>query len=150
MPCCFRVFGMLIKELCFAGTKSGFMKGIIYVCLGLLWWISGICLNSKVSMYTFDLGHYCLFILSEVCGSCLFIWLCQFVDKKTAYFRDIGQNKIFIICTHYICLTIFKKIASIADINYTWIYSVEVIIFTFVLVSCYRVACKFLINMCQY
>lgn len=128
-------------------TKDIFLKGrgntLWYIVILFLWLISGVWLNDKVSMYGFELGYYWLFVLSGICGSTLFIWICQAIDKRVIWFRSVGQNTIFIICTHYICVSIFKKITTILGLNYTWIYSILAVMFTILLVPCYMFVCKF-------
>lgn len=139
----FLTIGMVTKDIFLKGRKNG-AAGIFWcIVMLLLWFISGIWLNDKISMYGFELGHYWLFALSGICGSFLFIWICQFIDKKVIYLRYVGQNTIFIICTHYICVSVFKKITTVLDLNYTWTYSILAIIFTLILVPCYMLICRF-------
>ena len=137
------VFGMLTKDVCFCKVNDR-LKVVYSFFVFPVWCISGIWLNCKVSMYSFELGNYWLFILSGICGSFLFIVFCQRVDKRTARFRRNSENTIFIIGTHYICVTIFVKVTGYVGIHYTWMYSVGAIIYALVLVYCYmKFVCRF-------
>ena len=140
----FLTIGMMMKDIFLIKGKMDSVNKYCYIVILLLWTISGIGLNGKISMYTFELGHYWLFILSGICGSVLFIWNCQFVDKKVTWFRNVGKNTIFVICTHYICVSLFKKITTILNLNYTCIYSILAVIFTLILVPCYMLVCRFI------
>lgn len=116
---------------------------LFYVVVLVLWILSGVCFNTKVSMYDFALGKYWLFILSGISGSIVFVLLCRRVDKLFVVFRRLGNNTIFIVGTHYIFVTAFKVITGIVGIQYTRLYGIMAVIFTGVLICCYIPVCDF-------
>ena len=140
----FLTIGMVTKDFFLTKGKNELVNKPWYIVILFLWVISGICLNDKISMYAFELGYYWLFVLSGICGTVLFIWNGQFVDRKVTWFRNVGQNTIFVICTHYFCVSAFKKIATILNLNYTWIYSILAVVFTLILVPCYMHVCRYI------
>ena len=142
----FMIAGMCMKDVylrCWMVKRS--QRIVFCVITFLAWILLGIVFNMKVSMYAFELGSYWCFVLSGICGSVFFIMLCNKIDEKVSIFRSWAQNTIFIICTHYFFVSVFKKITSCIDIQYTWLYDVSAIIFAAVLIYCYLPVCE-LIN----
>lgn len=142
----FMIAGLCIKEiyLRYQPIKVSWYIGLFYSIVLLLWITSGICFNSTVSMYAFELGKYWNFVLSGICGSLIFILLSYKINKSFSCFRWWAPNTIFIVCTHYFFVRVFWKITAIIGIQNTWVCDVMVIVFAVVLMCCYMPICKFI------
>lgn len=141
----FVIFGTLIKEKYFQDSFAWrkFERIFFYILVCIIWIMTGLIWNDKVSMYDFRMGRYWMFIFSGISGSLLCIKGCICIDRKTSIFRFWGQNTVFIICTHYILTKLFKEITFILHIQRTYFYDVMAIIYTITLLCCYIPVCKF-------
>ena len=112
------------------------------VCL-LIWYITGIRLNGDISLYGMTLGNYWLYFCAALTGTSCFLFLCRIIDRKTTILREWGKNSIFIICSHYFFIEIFKTIAGVAGIEYTWVYDIFGFLFAVGLMFLYQPICRF-------
>lgn len=139
----FLSFGMVVRSR--IKEKRHMVLGEKFA-LFILWFMSGIVLNTKVSMYRFDFGNYWQFVLSGISGSLLFVDLCRFVDKRSNYFRQWGCNTIFVVGTHYMLVSLFDGISGKINIQNTWIYNIIAIFYAIGIIIVYQPLCTFINN----
>ena len=136
----FYSFGCVVKEYVLPDKKQ---PPAITIILSVIWILSGMVFNTKVSMYGFELGYYWFFVMSGITGSLLFIEVCKLIDLKTSYFRTWSVNTIFIISTHYILVSAFHVVARKIGLTGTWTYNFFLIIYAVAMLLIYQPVCNF-------
>ncbi len=136
----FYMFGYYFKDaLTKEPTRNEWLMTLVYAAV---WVISGLVLNSKVTMYEMKLGYYWLFILSGTTGSLVFIFLCKTLLRNLNVLAKVGNNTVFIMGTHVAFSFAFKKGMAILGYTGTWVYTIAAIIIAVGIVFCYLPVCK--------
>lgn len=137
----FYVIGNIFKE--FEKNLTRMMKCVIVISSGILWFCTGVVLNSKISMYSFDFGNYWYFILSAISGS--IVWFAiSYSLRNIIIFQKWGQNTILVVCTHYIGVFVCRRIANILQIEGTVYFDVLALIVSVVAMFIYMPVCDWI------
>lgn len=131
----FMGIGMLLRKL----KVEKYLK-ILGVVLLPIWIISGTFLNSKVSMYDMNLGNLGLFIISGISGSIVFFSLSNFFNNNMII-KQYAQWIIFIICSHYVLVTLFEWVSARLSIDNTYVFDVTSALFVVVSLIIYKYFC---------
>ncbi|MBR1890624.1 MAG: acyltransferase family protein [Clostridia bacterium] len=119
----FLIGGMIAKEVIDKIKTKMQIKWWHIVCLmivcGAIWYIFGVKLNQKVSIYYLKLRNYWYFLLSGMFGTMMICFFCRLVAPVLAFLRIVGQSSFFIVSTQYIPIFYFRKYAVEVGINKT-------------------------------
>lgn len=81
---------------------------VVYV---VIWFVVGVLLNGKVSMYGFSFDHFPFYLVGSLCGSLMFYWIAkQF--SNIGYIRSYSRYTVFIIVSHYLLVVVFMNLTS--------------------------------------
>lgn len=130
--------GVLMRKLDYERMMK--MVGVVGL---LIWIVSGVILNTKVSMYGMDLGNFWLFLLSGICGSWFFFSFCKLFEKCERV-RAYSEWTIFIVCTHYVLVGVFSKMASVFSIRGTYLFDISSAVFVLLALLAYKPICVFI------
>ena len=119
------------------------IKIVIYIVLTATWFIFGVILNKKVSMYFNEFGRYWQFVISGAAGSVVFMKISQLVDGKIHFFRQTGKNSLLIIGTHYVLTDWFRMIMEALSLSKTHVYDIVSLLFAILLIIIYVPISKF-------
>lgn len=135
----FYVIGSLMRDLHKAISKKYFPA--IISTSAVVWFVCGVILNDKVSLYYMDLGNYWLFIVSGITGSLFWFGICLIL-RKAAVFQKWGQNTMLVICTQYVGVSAVKYIASHIGILHTVYYDFLALAISFLAMFLYMPICS--------
>lgn len=135
----FFTIGILLKR-CLSERR---LLLIAAFCLIPIWIITGVFMQPQVAMYGMELGNFWLYIVSAISGSLVFFALCSLLQRGDAI-REYSRWTVFIICSHYILVTLFKSVSSIIGIGGTYIYDVASAVYVLVMLLLYRPVCRFI------
>ncbi|SFH46995.1 Fucose 4-O-acetylase [Lachnospiraceae bacterium NLAE-zl-G231] len=139
--------GTLIRDLS-VKIRHSYINVPLYITgvLGIVWFFTAI-LNGKISMYTVDLGNYVLFLMASVSGSLFFVQIIKTLTTKirhVAYFIRVGNNTVFIVCTHYVLVPIIRRIGDKLLLTGTWKFGLIIALIVPIIVACYLPICEWL------
>ena len=144
----FFIAGSLIRDFLKAGFK---IKKRYYVITAIisagLWILFGVFLNSYVSVYSFNLGKYGLFLISGLFGSVFFILASMLLSKiNFLYFINLwGKNSVFIMGTHFVAtigpVWLFRNYVTEIGFNTNFAISFVVPAFALALLLVYIPVC---------
>lgn len=134
----FFVCGMMLKRV----RYDRLWKTIGFVSLPV-WLITGVWLNTKVSMYLMHLGSFGLFVISGLAGSLFFFAFCRYFEKIN-FIRQYSKWTIFIVCSHYVLVTLFFIISSRLSITGTYTFDLISAIFMLLTLYMYKPICEYL------
>ena len=137
----FYMIGNIFKEV--EGKFTVRKKQIILIVSCLVWFYTGCILNSKVSMYGFELGNYWYFILSGISGSIVWFGV-SYLLRNVKTFQKWGQNTIFVVCTHYMGVAVVTKITDILKINGTIYFDLLALVLSFIAMFVYMPICDWI------
>lgn len=110
----------------------------------VLWLVFGIVLNDKVSLYAVNLGNYWSFIFSGIFGTLFF---CESIKILYVYLDKTNKQlflekypvsaSIFIVCSHYIPITVYRVLINKMGLLYSFMYYIVTPIFCVLLIVCY-------------
>ena len=137
----FLVLGILLRELIDVlknniKTMNIFLIIAFVVSVGL-WFLFGVVLNPKASIYYMTIGNYWHFCLSGLFGSAWYFIICYGISKLTKFFERVSKPTILILGTHYIFTRGFRRMATSYNFAYTWVYSVTAFIYTILIIALY-------------
>lgn len=137
------VLGLLFFSIGIILKRCLHEKKLLSVALVSLpiWIVTGVIIQPQVFMYGMKLGNFWLYIVSAVSGSLVFFALCTRVAKHEAI-REYSKWTIFIICSHYILVTLFKIFNSKIGIGGTYAYDFASIFYVLVMLLLYRPVCR--------
>lgn len=136
----FMTFGVLLRRIQYEGGKL--LLGAISLPI---WIITGILLNSMVSMYGMNLGNFWLFIVSGITGSLVFFAVVHFIHSNKTIKQYSGWT-IFVVCSHYVLASAFLKVSLRLQIGGTYVFDVISALFVLIMLILYKPVCKFLEN----
>jgi FtsH-binding integral membrane protein len=131
---------MLLKRV----RYEKLLKTIGFVALPI-WLITGVWLNCKVSMYGMQLGSFGLFIVSGLSGSLFFFTVSKYLEKND-HIRQYSKWTIFIVCSHYVLVTLFLSFSSKHSITGTHAFDLMSVIFVLLILCMYKPICEYLNN----
>ena len=136
----FYILGSILNDVShfFSGVRKWFAVALMFV----IWVLSGVIFNESVSLYSFDLGHYWLFIISGLSGSMVWFGICYLL-RKIRLFQLWGRNAILVVGTHYVGTSVFRVLASKIHISHTSIYGPLALIIAVSMMFCYIPICAF-------
>lgn len=134
----FYTFGMILRRTSYEGRS----KIVGYASI-VIWVLSGIIFNTKCSMYGMKLGDFCLFILSGITGSLVFFALCKFFENNKNI-RTYSKWTVFIVCSHYVLVTVFSIFASLMAIKNTIVFDIASVVFVLISLYGYKYVCSFI------
>lgn len=130
--------GMLLRRL-------NYEKHIYIVCFFSLplWVLTGLVLNTKVSMHDMTLGNFWLFIVSGLSGALVFFAFCKLFAKNERI-REYAKWTVFIISSHYVLVSFFRVLTNKFSIGYIVLY--DIVSFCFVIISfiIYKPICRWI------
>ena len=138
-------FGFFVTgSVLFDAAKQLPQKWLAAACIVAvpMWYISGVILNTKVSMYGFNLGTYWLFVTSGICGSVVWFGLCRLLENIPLFIKW-GGGTVFIVGTHYIGAIILQRVAVLIGIYKTLTYDIAALLATFCVLMMYIPICSF-------
>lgn len=110
----------------------------------VLWLVFGIMLNGKVSLYAVNLGNYWSFIFSGIFGTLFFCssikLLYVYPDKtnKQLFLEKYPVSaSIFIVCSHYIPITVYRVLMNKMGLLYSCTYYFFTPVVCILLIVCY-------------
>lgn len=123
----FYTCGMMLK-------RTNYRNYMFRVGLFLLpvWLLTGVILNSKISMYDMSLGCFSLFIISSLTGTLVFFPICK-VLEKIIIIREYAKWTVFIVSSHYILVSLLANLSSSFEFDDSFFY--DIISFSFVIIS---------------
>lgn len=130
--------GMLLKRVRYERQ----IKTVGFVALPI-WLISGVWLNTKVSMYGMHLGSFGLFIVSGLAGSLFFFTISKYLEKND-HIRQYSEWTIFIVCSHYVLVTLFLFFSSKLSITGTHAFDLMSAFFVLLTLVLYKPICEYL------
>lgn len=133
----FIAFGILLRRFSF--EKHIIILGAISLPV---WIYTGVVLNSKVSMYSMQLGNFWLFIISSLAGSFTFftiMWLLKL--RKTIL--QYSKWTIFIVCSHQILITVSQWITTRFSLGGTYTYDLFSALSVLIILVLYKPICVF-------
>lgn len=130
--------GALLKHIPYSGRV-----GTVGLVALPLWVVSGLLLNTKVSIYGMELGNFWLFVISSLSGSLCFFALCKLFDGSR-FVREYARWTIFIVSSHMVLVTAFGFISQTLSFNGTILFDVLSAAFVLVSLVVYRYLCKYL------
>ena len=136
----FVVFGEIVSEVTTAvvfkskGIGFCYMASMMILC-GCLCYIFGMKFNSKVSLYSMDLGNYWYFVLSSIFGTIFVCLLCGFSAKLLEFLSIVGKCSIFILGTHYLPVFYFCRLAELKHFKYTFDCDIMCMIVTIAIIA---------------
>ena len=136
----FYITGSLLKEIPEFDVRL-LKRWELPLGLSVIWLLSGVVGNEKVSLYSFALGKYWLFIISGITGSLIWFKL-SYVVRKVSIFSTWGQNTVLVLGTHYVGVTVVKKILSILGISNTIYFDIIAIVISLIALVLYIPICK--------
>ncbi len=164
------VISLLCSFICYdweleLSNTFGFNKcllGLFFVCFGIMlkrsqfdviqlkliiasipvWLITGVWMNGQVSMYGVNYCNFLLFIISAITGSVCFFAFCKLIEKHD-FIRQYSQWTIFIVCSHYVLVTVFKGMSNKMAFEGTYMYDVLSVVFVVVSLIIYKPVCIF-------
>ena len=133
--------GSLMRDLCEILPKRVFPA---IVCVSaILWFLCGVVFNGKVSLYRMELGRYWLFIASGLTGSILWFGICWTL-RKVSVFQRWGQNTIFVVCTQYVGITLFRTVMSHIKLTSTVYFDIIALVVSSAAMFAYMPICSFI------
>ncbi len=134
----FLVFGMLLRRFSF--EKGMILLGVISLPV---WIFTGVLLNSKVSMYGMYLGNFWLFVISSLTGSFFFLSVVKLL-KNNKLLQQYSKWTIFIVCSHYVLVTVFQWISARFSLSGTYAYDFLSALFVLIMLVVYKPICVFI------
>lgn len=128
--------GIIIKQT----NYETYIKQVGWIVLPL-WALIGILLNSKCAMYGMNLGNFWLFLLSSITGTLAFFMVCKYLENNSKL-RDYARWTIFIVCSHYIFVSIISKVASILSVRGTYAFDIMSLLYVFLILYAYKYVCQ--------
>lgn len=129
--------GILLKRISF--EKRMILCGAISLPV---WIVTGVLLNSKVSMYGMHLGNFWFFIVSSLAGSFFFLSIVKLL-KTNRLILQYSKWTIFIVCSHYILVTVFQWISARFTLGGTYAYDFLSALFVLIMLVVYKPICVF-------
>lgn len=129
--------------------KNKSLRLLIILASFLLWILSALFLNDKVSLYCADFGNYWIFILSALSGTFVLCETSRFIcEKNKSKEKSLLESypvksSPFIICSHYLAFIMFALAMREADLLSTWQYNLIFGIFVVLLFIAYYPLSKF-------
>jgi len=105
-----------------------------------LWILSGVILNSKCSMYGMALGNFGLFLLSSITGTLTFFMISKYCENSNKL-RDYAGWTIFIVCSHYVFVSVIRKVASLLSIEGTYTFDIVSFLYVSLVIYAYKYVC---------
>lgn len=136
----FYTFGMILRR-----TRYEVYFKIAGCTSFVIWMLAGVVFNTKCSMYGMSLGKFWLFILSGITGSLAFFALCKLFENNIKI-RTYSKWTIFIVCSHYVLVTMFSFFASLLSINDTIIFDITSAVFVLIALYVYKYVCSIVEN----
>lgn len=137
----FYIVGSILKDI--SSVFSGVWKWRAAALLSAVWFLSGVVFNEKVSLYSFKLGHYWLFIISGLSGSMVWFGICYLL-RKVQLFQIWGRNTIVVVGTHYVGVSVFNNLLLLKiEFFHTFIYDLLALIASVFALFCYMPVCAF-------
>ena len=127
--------GMLLRKMKYE-NKSMFIS----IAAFPIWILFGMVLNRSVSMYGMNLGVFWYFIVSGIAGSLIFFYFCKLFENKT-FIRRYARWTIFIICSHFVLVSLFHVVASVLSIDKTFLFDVSSFVYSLSALYLYKYAC---------
>ncbi len=131
-------FGYALKRTSYKDKEK--IAGLISLPV---WVVSGIILNTKISMYGMNLGNFWIFIISSIAGSLVFFALSKLMGNFERI-REYAKWTIFIVSSHLVFVSAFSSLSTRLSIRGTYLFDVSSAIFVLVSLFVYRYVCKFL------
>lgn len=135
--------------------KNRSYKTCCYIAVSVislvLWLVFGIMLNGKVSLYAVNLGNYWSFIFSGIFGTLFFCssikLLYVYPDKtnKQLFLEKYPVSaSIFIVCSHYIPITVYRVLMNKMGLLYSCTYYFFTPVVCILLIVCYYPVSSFI------
>lgn len=134
----FYTFGMILRRI----NYDYYFKIVGYASF-VIWMLAGVIFNTKCSMYGMNLGNFWLFILSGITGSLVFFALCKLFENNNNI-RTYSKWTVFIVCSHYVLVSIFRVFASLMTIKNTLVFDVASVLFVLIALYGYKYVCQFI------
>ena len=131
-------FGLAMKRISYEAKVK--ITGLISLPV---WIVSGVILNTKISVYGMNLGNFWIFVISSIAGSLFFFALSKWMENIDRI-REYAKWSIFIVCSHLVLVDAFSAISTHLSIRGTYLFDVSSAIFVLVSLFVYRYVCKFL------
>lgn len=151
---CFKFFGFDRAILMFTFFSAGIiisrikLDKINKVCILLTGFFSliilvvfGVILNTKVSVYLYQLGRYPFFLLSSFGGSLASIVLCYVFFNKKCFLSELSKYGILFLGTQYFLIGPFRYVMKRQDVSpFVCDSSIIVLVVVYILIlpRCYR------------
>lgn len=87
---------------------------VVYV---VIWFVVGVLLNGKISMYGFSFDHFPFFVVGSLFGSLMFYWVAKQFSNN-GYIRRYSRYTVFIIVSHYLLVVVFMNLTCFEN-SYT-------------------------------
>lgn len=111
--------------------------------------ISGIVNNgNNISVYTADFNNI-LFYIPFAILLCIFFIFSFFSMKSSFFIKILSENTIFIMCSHYFILLIYKSFFSFLSPFLVGCFVSCIYIFSFKILSKKAICNKYLLNLCN-
>lgn len=108
-----------------------------------VWLLTGVVFNSKVSMYQMSLGNFWHFVISGCFGSLVFFAFCKIIEENRRI-RQYAKWTIFIVCSHYVLVTLFFKFSSLSSVSGTLLFDLSSFVFVILAFLIYKPICQYL------
>lgn len=137
------VLGLFFFSIGIFLNRCLYEKDLLKVALASLpiWIILGIIVQPQVFMYGMELGNFWLYIVSAISGSLVFFALCSRVASYETI-REYSRWIIFIICSHYVLVTLFKSFSSKIGFLGTYTYDILSVLYVISMLLLYRPICR--------
>ena len=127
----FYIFGMLIRKIQIINRNQMLM---ILLPTSIINFIFSYILNSKVSIYEFDIGNYCYFQIAALCGSIAFIIVCKLFFDRKGFLSDISRYSILFLGIQYFIIVPFRIIMRKMNLNGSITYDIWMVLITCLMV----------------
>ena len=134
----FMAIGILLKRISFE-KRMVFCGAISFP----VWIFTGVLLNDKVSMYGMHLGNFGLFVISSLAGSFAFFSFAKIL-KNSSMILLYSKWTIFIVCSHYVLVTLFQWISARLSIGGTFVFDFVSALFVLMSLFVYKPICVFI------
>lgn len=132
----FYIWGIVLK-------RTNYKNYISYVGLFSLpvWLLTGVILNSKISMYDMSLGCLGFFIISSLTGTFVFFLICKVLENNNLI-REYAKWTVFIVSSHYILVSLLANLSSSFEFGDSYFYDITSFSFVFISFVIYYPICK--------
>lgn len=124
----FYILGILLGKI---QPKTVVLLAIVSLIINVIF---GILINTKISIYSFELGRYYAFQVAAISGSIAVMTFCKICLDREGFLENISRYAILFMGSQYFAIVPFKVIMRKMHLAETMWYNIAMVIFTMIFI----------------